>query len=186
MAFVKPSKLSEKTFFKSMNENLCGRNNFQYHVGGVFEPTDNMEDDWKWLYFTENVTATLCHATCNKPRICEVKPLGLTLDEKVKWSGFGTGKNFRTNKLLIVRELPEEEILSRLIEEKSPVEFLLMYNPPYEKLLELKAPHKKYAFYFNIHVLRRTDLTIEQKRTLIPKSWEGKIDDFLTPNTNSE
>lgn len=175
MAFVKPSELSGKTFFKSMNENLCGRNNFQYHVGGVFEPTDNMDDNWNWLYFTENVTATLYHATCKKPRICEVKPLGTTFDEKVKWLGFGKGRNFRTNKLLIVRELPEEEILSRLIEEKSPVRFLLMYDLPYEKLLELKAPHKKYAYDFNMHVLLRTDLTTEQKRTLIPKSWQWQL-----------
>ena len=168
-------KLSgNRIFYKSMNENLQGRNGFQYKVGETFEPNEENKDDcWNWLYFSDYLSSTIIHSGSNI-RICEVNPLGEVYREKARLNGYNKGYNYSTNKLYIKRELSKEEIFDICEKEGCPGYMLLRLNPPFEILNRIKRM-KKGGNLFKEYVIRNADLTTEQKKELLPKIWHSFV-----------
>lgn len=171
--FMKKDKNNEKIFYKAVDENLCGRNGFQYKVGGIYTPVkENLDDDWLWLYFSDKISTTTQYGGAH-PRIFEVNPLGKVKTWNIKGNvvmprGTDIGYHYCTNKLEIIRELPKEEVFEILSEENCPPWYALMLNPPFEMLKKWKNMRKGRT-EFQLHVLKREDLTIEEKEQLLSK-----------------
>ncbi len=152
-----------RTYYKGLDENLCGRNGFQYEVGRAF--TADTDDNWHWLYFTDKVTTAIGYGL----RIVEVKPL--TRITKIGYYSC----NART--ILIVRELSREEILSRLLAEGCCIGRLIQYKPTYEEL-SCFCRERFLSSDDCFCVCYRCDwLTAEQKKSLLPSCWHCRIDE---------
>ena len=152
-----------KTYYKGLDENLCGRNGFQYEAGKAF--TADTDDNWHWLHFTDKVVVAIGYG----PRVVEVKPL--TRATKFCYNSY----NART--IFIVRELSREEILSRLFAEGCCIGSLLQYKPTYAELSGMWR--ERIHLYDDCFCLcYKCDwLTAEEKKNLLPSCWHRRIDE---------
>ena len=172
-------KAREKSFYKSFDKDLRGRNGFQYEVGKTFEP--DTKDQWYWLHFGEYVSSTLIHNN-QDIRICEVKPLGQVNFYRTFADGYNKGE-YNTDKLLIVRELSRDEIFEKLIEEKCNPGLFFKLKPPFEVLLRVKDRLNKWD---KLGIIQRQDLTVKQKKQLLPKFYHRQIDRFEMMNSTKD
>lgn len=150
--------MSNKTYYKGLDENLCGLNGYPYEVGKEYSAdTDNK---FHWLHFAEKVSGAFPYG----PRIVEVEPL-------TKVSRYNAA-DLNTKKIRIVRELSADEIIDRLFEENYPIYLMDKVKPSYVQLLHHKDRIKRCD---HRAILHWDWLTPEQKRVLLPKSWERYI-----------
>jgi len=151
-------------FYKSFNKNLQGHNNFQFNVGEVYEI--NSDDDWMWFHYAKLISATLIYYCEDKSfRVCEVEPLG---NVKFFKSKFPNECYYTTNKIKIGRELTKEEIFTIAVEERCKFSTILnVFNPSKEFLLLNK---KKIRGELCRNIILRTDLSLEDKKKLLPKA----------------
>lgn len=150
----------DQHYYKGLDENCCGCNDFQYEIGKVF--TAETTDSWHLLHFAEKVSTAIKFGT----RIVEVEPI-------TPINRFEPFDDMNAKSIRILRELPKEEIAEKLFEEKCPVYKMVGIKPPYEVLLCHKDSIKRCDHRF---ICNSFDwLTEEQKQTLLPKSWKRSI-----------
>lgn len=159
--------MSDKVYYKSFDQNLFGRNGFQYAVGQSFQ-TDQSEDNWRWLHYSQYLSFTLIHSPA-PARICTVIPQGKIKQIKCSMDGYNKGYYYGTTQLFIERELPRDEILAIAEEEDCRFWMIMDYlHPPFEWLLEHKSHIRGTEMCGKI--LRSRDLTDEQVYALLPNS----------------
>lgn len=147
-------------YYKGLDENLCGMNGFQYEIGKEF--TADTDDSWHWLHFAKKLTDAIRYGN----RIVEVKPLTAV-------QRYGSYADMNARSIRIVRELPREEVVEKLIEEKCPIYKMVYLRPTYEELLRNRdhihrCDHRSICVEFDW-------LTEEQKLSLLPKSWKRNV-----------
>lgn len=150
----------DQHYYKGLDENCCGCNDFQYEIGKEF--TAETTDSWHLLHFAEKVSTAIKFGT----RIVEVEPI-------TPINRFEPFDDMNAKSIRILRELSKEEIAEKLFEEKCPVYKMVKIEPPYEVLLRHKdaikrCDHRTICLCFDW-------LTEEQKQTLLPKSWKRSI-----------
>ena len=146
----------KKLYYKGLDETLCGRNNYQYEIGKEF--TAETDDSWHWLHFAKKMTDAINYGT----RIVEVEPV-------TPVQRYGSYADMNAKTIRIVREVPREEVIEKLIQEKCPFYKMVYLEPTYEELLRHKDHIKRCDHY---SILNEFDwLTDEQKLSLLPKSW---------------
>jgi len=145
-----------KLYYKGLDENLQGRNGFQYAVGKEF--TADTDDSWHWLHFAKKMTDAIRYGK----RIVEIEPV-----TQIQRYGSYADMNART--IRIVREVPHEEIIAKLIEEKCPIYKMVYLEPTYEELVRYQDHIKRCDHYSILNEFNW--LTDEQKLSLLPKSW---------------
>lgn len=150
---------------------MKGRNEFQFEVGGTYS-TDTT-DTWLWFHYAAYVSATLNYFGSDV-RICVVEPLGDTHFFSTAMDGYNKGY-YTTNKLTVVRELTRDEIFQLLDAERCPFYMVLKLNPPYSYLFQ----HKNKIRGERCHsIIRRSDLTYEERKSLLPKSQVRFLDAY--------
>lgn len=156
------------TYYKSFNDKLQGWNNFQFELNGNYQIDHS--DNWEWFHFAQYISSTLIHHGKNKNyRICTVEPLGKIKKFRARYDGYNKGFYYTTNKIKIINELTYDEIFDVLIYEKCNFQMIFKYTtPPYSYLLENKK--KIRGEHFCSIIAKRTDLTLEEKYELLPKS----------------
>ncbi len=147
-------------YYKGLDENLCGMNGFQYEIGKEF--TADTDDSWHWLHFAKKLTDAIRYGN----RIVEVEPLTAV-------QRYGSYADMNARSIRIVRELPREEVVEKLIEEKCPIYKMVYLRPTYEELLRNRehihrCDHRSICVEFDW-------LTEEQKLSLLPKSWKRNV-----------
>lgn len=150
--------MSNKIYYKGLDENLCGLNGYQYEVGKEYSA--DTDDKFHWLHFAEKVSDAFPYG----PRIVEVEPL-----TKVKRY---SAADMSAERIRILRELSADEIIDRLFEENYPLYLMDKISPTYEQLLRHKDRIKRRD---HRSILHWAWLTADQKRLLLPKSWERYI-----------
>ncbi len=167
-------------FYKAVDKDLCGWGGFQYEVGKMHVPPEDVrEDPWHWLHYSDRIsTITRYGGDC--PRILEVMPRGNITGWYVPSGlvalppGCSAGRYYNTDRLEILRELPRNEILEVLDKENCPPWHALMFDPPFAMLSKWRNMRKGIQ-EFRSHVLGRSDLTVEEKMFLLPKHMHGRI-----------
>ena len=86
---------------------------------------------------------------------------------------YGSYADMNAEKIRVVRELSRDEIIDRLIEEKSPVYRMVYFEPTYEELLRIRD-HIRRGDHMSI-CCEFDWLTAEQKMSLLPKSWADRV-----------
>ena len=149
-------------YFKACTKDLTGYGGFQFEVGRIYETDDT--DDWHWFHYTKSLKHTLRYYHESDTRFLEVRPLG-------NRQHFVTGDNkyWTTIRLQIIRELSRDEAYAILLDEGCPFYDLIQLDPPYE-LLKKVLP-KRLSDGMKQRIARRPDLTVEQKKELLPVSW---------------
>lgn len=155
-------------YYKGFDADLCGFDKFPFRIGGIY--TDDTDFNWSWFHYTKYASATIIYFAKGM-RICEVEPLGETMQFRDSLDGIGKGY-FTTNKIRIVRELAREEIFETLLAEKCPFLLLCKLDPPFEVLLNYKSGIRGNRCH---SILQMDYLSDEQKRTLLPKRWHKHI-----------
>ena len=149
-----------KRYYKGLDDNLCGRNGFQYEIGKEF--TADTDDSWHWLHFAKKVTDAIFYGH----RVVEVEPVTAV-------QRYGSYSDMNAKTIRIVRELTRDEIIDKLVEEKFPVYRMVYFEPTYKELLRIKdhihrGDHMSICCEFDW-------LTAEQKLSLLPKSWASRV-----------
>ncbi len=156
-------------YYKGFNNQMQGRNEFQFCTGMVYEKTD--DDSWTWFHYTDKVSSTLRYFDENI-RICEVLPLG----EVYAFKDYFMGNNssyYTTNKIEILRELSRKEIYDTLEHEKFSFYLLISkLKPEFEILYKYK---NKIRGDYCREIIIRDDLDVSQKKILLPKNWHKFI-----------
>jgi len=155
-------------YYKSFNDLLQGRNNYQFEINKIYQIDHS--DTWEWFHFAEYISSTLIHnGKNNEYRICVVEPLGKINKFPARYDGYNKGNYFTTNRIKICRELSKEEIFEILIEEKCSFHMLLEYTiPSFEYLFNNKK--KIRGDHYCRIIANRKDFTNEEKYKLLPKS----------------
>lgn len=156
-------------FYKAFKNDLTGKCNFQYKIGGI--ASLDHDDTWTWLHFSPDIGSIIHYHfdSINGNRICEVEPLG-----QIEKFGRKRGHiEYTTNKLRIVRELSKDEIFNKMIEERYKFNRWCRYNPPYNILEQYKSSIRGY--YICYKIMERIDLTHEEKISLLPKKYHTQI-----------
>lgn len=150
--------MKKKHYYKGLDENLRGLNSYQYEVGKEYSAgTDNK---YHWLHFAEKVSGAFPYG----PRIVEVEPV-------TKVNRYNS-TDLNAEKIRIVRELSADEVVNRLFEENYPLYLMDKIRPSYAQLLR----HKDHIKRCDHRAILHWDwLTPDQKRVLLPKSWERYI-----------
>jgi len=152
--------MEKKLYYKGLDENLCAHNGFQYEIGKAY--TAKTDDSWHWLHFAKKVTDVIFYGS----RVVEVEPL--TQVQK-----YGSYSDMNAKTIRIVRELPHEEIVAKLVDEKCPFYEMKDIKPTYDELLRYKSHIRRYDHY---SICFDFDwLTAEQKLSLLPKSWAREV-----------
>jgi len=168
-----------RTFYKGFNGDMKGRNDYQFEVGGTYSTDTN--DNWVWFHYAAYASATLNYFQADI-RICIVEPLGDTRFFSSAMDGYNKGY-YTTNKLAIIRELTREEIFQLLDAEKCPFYMVLRLNPPYSYLVQ----HKSQIRGERCHsIIRRSDLTYDERKSLLPKSWVRYLDAYWHHNEQKQ
>lgn len=157
-------------YYKAVDENFCGRNNFQYEVGKEYTVEDvdvdgnpNPSAEEEWCNFSPYVS--LCIRHFPHPRVCEIEVL--SPDEMSedcsynlrlkKWLPFYTAHQVK-----ILMELGVEEICGRLEEENAGVNLFLKVDVPFEYLVRRRKEIRGESLAGM--VLGKEYLTDEQKK----------------------
>ena len=153
-------------YYKACTKDLTGYGGFQFETGKVYE-TDN-PDDWRWFHYTKALKDTLRFYHEPDTRFLEVKPLGHRRHFVTGDSNYWT-----TDKLQIVRELGREEVYALLLEEGCSFYDLCQLDPPYEIMKKILP--KRLSDGLKQRIATRPDLTLEQKKDLLPVSWHKHL-----------
>lgn len=147
-------------YYKGLDDNLCGRNGYQYEIGKDY--TADTDDSWHWLHFAKKVSDAIRYGK----RIVEIEPM--TTVQK-----YGSYADMNAKTIRIVRELSRTEIINKLFEEHCPVYKMVYFEPTYAELIQ----HKDYIKRCDHHsICYEFDwLTEEQKLSLLPKSWASCV-----------
>lgn len=157
-------------YYKAVDENFCGRNNFQYEVDKEYtvegvddngNPNPAAEEDW--CNFSPYISLCIRHFT--HPRVCEIEVLSpdemsedCYYDLRLKeWLPFYTA-----HRVKILRELSQEEICDQLEEENASVYMFLNMDAPFEYLLGRKKEIRGESLA--MYVLEKEYLTDDQKK----------------------
>jgi len=146
-------------YYKGLDENFCGMNDYQYEVGKAF--TADTDNTWHWLYFAGRATDALRYG----PRIAEVEPL-------TEANQFGSKADMNARSIRIVRELSRDEIIDTLVEEKCPFFLMGKVEPSYEQLMRHKNHIQRFDYKF---IVLWEWLTADEKKKLLPKTWDSTI-----------
>lgn len=156
-------------YYKGFNNKLRGYNEFQFKIGEIYENLD--DDSWKWFHYTKKISSTLNYFDENI-RICEIQPIG----EIRKFNTTNLVYKdiyYTTNKIKILRELDKNEIYEILENEKFPFYLLVSkLKPDFNILFKYK---KKIRGRYCESVIERRDLSISEKKILLPKIWHKYI-----------
>jgi hypothetical protein len=160
-------------YYKSFDDKLQGKNNYQFEVNGIYQIDHS--DTWEWFHLAQYVSSTLIYQGRGKKiRICIVEPLGETAKFKAIYDGYNKGYYFTTNKIKICRELSDEEILKKLIDEKCDFRMILEYTkPPFNYFFYNKK--KIRGNYICSTIAKRNDFSLEEKHELLPVSQLQKV-----------
>ena len=90
----------KRTYFKGLDDQLRGINDFQYQIGGVF--TADTDDTWHWLFFTTHIETAIKYG----PRIVEVEPVTRVISNGAD--------DMCAKSIRVLRELTLTEVLARL------------------------------------------------------------------------
>ena len=171
-----------KTYYKSFDGNLCGYGGFQFEVGKTYEKPITDRDVWEWFHYAGTVTSTLANNHVDKnTRVCEVIPIGETRYFKNAFSPTKKEGYFTTNRISIVRELSREEIFDLLEKERSKYFYFKEMVPEYKYLLRRKKEIKGFSRVYEI--IQRPDLSFEDKKSLIPKTWMHELENYKALRT---
>ena len=154
-------------FIKAFKAGLTGYSGFQYDIGKTYE-TDT-DDSWRWFHYAASATQALRQYNAPDTRFCEVKPLAAFKRFKALDTDYYT-----TAKLSIVREVGRDEVLQMLMAERCPFYLLTRLDPPFD-VLEACVPMRK-NFSDCADILRKTYLTIEQRKSLLPKTYHKYLE----------
>ena len=81
---------NQKYYYKSFSKSLCGREGFQFKVGGEYQLDHN--DTWRWFHYARYASSTLIHTGEGETaRICLVEPLGEIAKFKARNDGYNKG-----------------------------------------------------------------------------------------------
>jgi hypothetical protein len=149
-----------KKYYKGLDENMCGRNGFQYNVGGEF--TANTDDNWCWLHFARKVTDAVQYGK----RVVEVEPVTTA-------HRYGSDSNMNAKTIRIVRELSRDEILGKLVEEKCRICMMTKFEPTYDELVRIKD-HIRRSDYTSIACNFKW-LTADERIALLPRIWAERV-----------
>ena len=152
-------KMRKTGYYKGLDENLCGKNGFQYEIGEEF--TADTDDDLHWLHFTKSVSNAIEYG----PRVVEVKPI-----TKIMKSLRSKDMNAKT--IRIVRELSRQEIIENLIDERCHLYKMTRFKPDYRELRWMKyciRPDDYQTICYGFDWL-----TLEEKLTLLPENWKKR------------
>ena len=153
-------------FFKACTKDLTGYGGFQYELGKVYE-TDDI-DKWCWFHYTKALKHSLQFYHEPDTRFLEVRPLGNRRHFFTDYSNYWT-----TDRLEIVRELGREEVYALLLAEGCHYYYFYQLNPPYEIMKQIRP--KRLSEGLKRQIAMRNDLTIEQKKDLLPVSWHKNL-----------
>lgn len=156
-------------YFKACKKDLTGYGGFQFKPDRVYETDD--PDDWRWFHYTKSLKQTLRYYHEPDTRFLEVKPLGHRRHFVTGDSNYWT-----TDRLEIVREISREEVFTLLLEENCSFYDLCQLDPPYD--IMKKVLPKRLSDGTKQWISMRNDLTVEQKKDLLPASWHKHL-----PNT---
>ena len=153
-------------YFKACTKNLTGYGGFQFEPGRVYETDD--PDDWRWFHYTKSLKQTLRYYHEADTRFLEVKPLGHS------WHFVSGGSNYwTTDKLEIVREIDRDEVYALLLKEGCSFYDLCQLDPPYEIMKKILP--KRLSDGLKHRIAKQTNLTLEQKKDLLPASWHKHL-----------
>lgn len=165
-----------KTYYKSFDGNLCGYGGFQFEVGKTYKKPIIDRDVCEWFHYAGTVTSTLANNHVDKnTRVCEVKPIGETKYFRNVFAPTKKAGYFTTNRISIIRELSRDEIFNLLEKEKSKYFYFKELMPEYKYLLKRKKEIRGFSRVFEI--IQRSDLSFEEKRSLIPQRWMYELED---------
>ena len=154
--------MGSRVYYKGLDENLCGKNGYPYAIGGEF--TADTDDNWHWLHFAKKVSTAIRYGN----RVVEVEPMTTV-------QRFGRYDDQNAKTIRIVRELPREELLQKLVDEKCSFYKMVHIEPTYEELLRYRD-HIRICDHFSI-CYEFNWLTSNQKKALLPRNWHMIIND---------
>lgn len=166
-----------RTYYKGFNSDLRGRNDFAFQVGNTYS-TDT-DDTWSWFHYAAYASATLNYFGPDI-RICIVEPLGDTRFFRGSLDGYNKGY-YTTNRLRVIRELSRPEIFQILDDERCPFHMILKLLPPYPFLCDHK---RQIRGDLCSSIIRRSDLSYEERKSLLPKSRIKYLDSYCAHHEN--
>lgn len=166
-----------RTYYKGFNGDLRGRNDYAFRVGDTY--STETDDTWRWFHYAAYASATLNYFGQDL-RICIVEPLGKTCFFRSSLDGYNKGY-YTTSKLKIIRELSRLEIFQILDAEKCPFQMILKLQPPYSYLCDHKSQIRGDRCSC---VIKRSDLSYEERRSLLPKSQIKYLDSYYLHHGN--
>ncbi len=152
--------MGNRVYYKGLDENLCGKNGYPFAIGGEF--TANTDDNWHWLHFAKKASTAIRYGK----RVVEVEPVTTV-------QRFGPYDDLNARTIRVVRELPREELIARLIEEKCAFYKMVYIEPTYEELARYRD-HIRKCDYFSI-CYEFNWLTEAEKLELLPESWALRV-----------
>ena len=152
--------MGNRVYYKGLDENLCGKNGYPFAIGGEF--TADTDDNWHWLHFAKKASTAIRYGK----RVVEVEPVTTV-------QRFGPYDDLNARTIRVVRELPREELIARLMEEKCAFYKMVYIEPTYEELARYrdhirKCDHFSICYEFNW-------LTEAEKLELLPDSWALRV-----------
>lgn len=161
-----------KQYVKAFNTDMTGYGGYAFEVGKTYET--ETDDTWRWFHYADRLSTALSFYNTPNVRFCVVEPLGDHLNFRCALNG----RYHTTNKIRIVREIEREEMFRMLLDEDCPFWLIKRLNPPYEVFLRYNKHIRGDNCY---EVLKRQDLTADQKKSLLPKSRHKYIDVINEP-----
>ena len=153
-------------YFKACTKDLTGYGGFQFEPGRVYETNDS--DNWRWFHYTKTLKNALLYYHEPDTRFLEVSPLGHRRHFVTGDSNYWT-----TDRLQIVREIDREEVYSQLLAENCSFYDLCQLDPPYA-IMKIVLP-KRLSDSMKQRIATRPDLTVEQKKDLLPACWHKHL-----------
>ena len=166
--------IKEKTkYYKSFNDKLQGKNNFQFEVNGIYKIDHS--DNWEWFHYSQYASPTIKFQDSEtRIRMCIVEPLGRIYKYKYRSNFYNKGYYYTTNIIRICNELSVNEILDVLTNEKCNFLYLLRkIKPPFDFLLTNKKKIRGNSI--SSLIAKRRDLSDEEKYELLPKSQYKRV-----------
>ena len=149
-------------YYKAVDDNMCGRNGFQYRIGEI--ATADTDDPRNWLYFSDYMSDVVSYGSI----ILEIEPVSEINTQNVR-------ARMNAKQIRPIRIVPREEIFQKIYDENN-VFFcsLSKLKPTFQELLKLK-PHMgrvdKYTICDDFNWL-----TPEEKKALLPKRMADRVD----------
>ena len=154
-------------FIKAFNADLTGYGGFQFEVGQTYE-TDT-DDNWRWFHYTASAAQALRQYNSPDTRFCEVESMAPSKRFRAHYTDYYT-----TAKLRIVQEINRDDMLQMLMAEQCPFYLLTRLDPPFDVLAACVRTRKSFSACADI--LNKSYLTIEQRKSLLPKKYHKYLE----------